>query len=135
MAEEKKGSERKESTIANPAKPAVVSPVRDNVPAREKTPPPQQPEQVKLALHVEGARTTYANLARVTGTPEEVILDLALNPNAFGQVLDESIQVDHRIVMSYAASKRLLMVLNEVIRRYEERFGHIEIDVARRVLS
>ena len=135
MAEEKKGSERKESTIANPAKSAVIPlPSAAAAPA-EKTPPQQQLEQTKLSIQVGNARTTYANLARVTGTPEEVILDLALNPNAFGQVLDESIQVDHRIVMSYAASKRLLMVLNEVVRRYEERFGHIEIDVARRVRS
>ena len=126
MADDKKNKDVKESNKEMKEIPREAAPA----PTVEKA---TQPAAKQLPILVDRAKTTYANLARVTGTPEEVILDLALNPNAFGQVLDENISVDHRIVMSYAASKRLLLVLNEVVRRYEERFGHIEIDVNRRL--
>jgi hypothetical protein len=60
-------------------------------------------------------------------------LDFALNPNSFGAVLDEPMKIDHRIVMGYQAAKRMALVLIETVRRYEERFGEIELDARRRL--
>jgi len=74
------------------------------------------------------SRVSYANVCRATGTPEEVIMDFALNPNAFGSVVDEPVRIDHRIVMSYEAVKRTALVLLETVRRHEERFGEIQLD-------
>lgn len=84
-------------------------------------------------IYDESAHASYANLCRVTGTPEEVILDFALNPNAFGPVVDEVLKVDHRIVMNYQAAKRTALVLMETVRRHEERFGQIELDPRKRL--
>lgn len=123
MAAEKEKSERKEG----PA-PAAAAAAAAGTPA-----PQQQPPQPQVS--VSGAKVTYANFARATGTPEEVILDLALNPNAFNQVLDEPVAVDHRVVMSHATAKRLAMLLGEIIRRHEAAFGVIETDVRRRLRS
>ena len=81
----------------------------------------------------QSAHATYSNLCRTTGTPEEVIMDFALNPNAFGTVLAEPLKIDHRIVMGYEAAKRTAMVLLETVRRYEERFGVIELDPRKRL--
>jgi len=81
----------------------------------------------------ESSHATYSNLCRVTGTPEEVMMDFALNPNAFGRVVDESVKIDHRIVMSYEAAKRTAFVLLETIRRHEERFGTVELDPRKRL--
>ncbi len=81
----------------------------------------------------ESSRATYSNLCRVTGTPEEVMMDFALNPNAFGRVVDERVKIDHRIVMSYEAAKRTAFVLLETIRRHEERFGAVELDPRKRL--
>lgn len=92
----------------------------------------EQPQGAKL-LYDASAHATYSNLCRVTGTPEEVILDFALNPNAFGGVVDEPLKVDHRIVMGYEATKRTALVLLETVRRHEERFGEIELDPRRRL--
>ena len=39
----------------------------------------------------ESAHATYSNLCRITGTPEEVLMDFAMNPNSFGPVLDERV--------------------------------------------
>lgn len=90
-----------------------------------------QPEQMKISA--EGVEATYANLCRVTSTPEEVIMDFALNPNAFGKVLDEPVKVRHRIIMNYQAAKRVAMILGETIRRHENAYGSIELDPRKRV--
>jgi hypothetical protein len=79
------------------------------------------------------SHATYSNLCRVTGTPEEVMMDFALNPNAFGRVTDEIVKIDHRIVMSYEAAKRTAFVLLETIRRHEEHFGEVELDPRKRL--
>ena len=92
----------------------------------------EQTQGAKL-LYDASVHATYSNLCRVTGTPEEVIMDFALNPNAFGTVVDEPMKVDHRIVMSYEAAKRSALVLLETVRRHEERFGEIELDPRRRL--
>ncbi|HEX4085488.1 MAG TPA: DUF3467 domain-containing protein [Chthoniobacteraceae bacterium] len=81
----------------------------------------------------ESSHATYSNLCRVTGTPEEVMMDFALNPNAFGRIVDEVVKIDHRIVMSYEAAKRTAFVLLETIRRHEERFGEVELDPRKRL--
>ena len=81
----------------------------------------------------ESSHATYSNLCLVTGTPEEVMMDFALNPNAFGRVMDEVVKIDHRIVMSYEAAKRTAFVLLETIRRHEERFGAVELDPRKRL--
>jgi hypothetical protein len=83
----------------------------------------------------ETSRASYANVCRATGTPEEVIMDFALNPNAFGMVVDEPVKINHRIVMSYQAAKRTALVLLETVRRHEERFGEIELDPRKRLRS
>src|SRR5690349_10033482 len=81
---------------------------------------PEQPEaaaraDAELKLDAASATATYSNLCRVTGTPEEVIMEFALNPNLFGQPPVEAIKVDHRIVMGYQAAKRTALILMETI--------------------
>ena len=51
---------------------------------------PNQAPALEIQLDP-AARPIYSNFCRVTGTPEEVALDFALNLNAFGRVLDETI--------------------------------------------
>ncbi len=106
----------------------------NNAAAGEQATPPQQTQEQGIELSYDkSAHATYSNLCRATGTPEEVIMDFALNPNAFGPVLAEPLKVDHRIVMGYEAAKRTAMVLMETVRRHEERFGAIELDPRKRL--
>ncbi len=106
----------------------------------EKSSEPTSADAQKLAdaaaqslVYAESSRATFANLCRVTGTPEEVMMDFALNPNAFGRVMDETVKIDHRIVMTYEAAKRTAYVLLETVRRHEENFGPIELDPRKRL--
>lgn len=96
--------------------------------ANEKSQPEQQ-----VKIDAEGVVPTYANLCRVTSTPEEIIMDFAVNPNAFGKVLDEPLKLNHRIIMNYHAAKRVAMILAETVRRHEATYGAIELDPRKRL--
>jgi hypothetical protein len=78
------------------------------------------------------APTTYANLSRVTGTTEEVIIDFGLNDQPTGTPKGP-VKVEQRIVMNHFTAKRLLQALEVTIERHEEVFGTIETDVQQRL--
>lgn len=73
----------------------------------------------------------YANFCRVTGTPEELIVDFGLNAQPLGST-DRPVQINQRTVMNYYTAKRLLHAINVAVRRHEEAFGELEIDIAKR---
>jgi len=75
---------------------------------------------------------TYSNFCRVTGTPEELIIDFGLNPQPFG-VPTQPIPVTQRIVTNFFTAKRMLHALQLTIQRHEAAFGVLETDVQRRV--
>jgi len=75
----------------------------------------------------------YANFCRVTGTPEELIIDFGLNPQPFG-VPTEPVVVSQRIVTNFYTAKRLLAALQLTIQRHEAAFGVLETDVQKRVV-
>ena len=104
------------------------------------TPPPvpgNQPSEnatVTQKINVEKAQTLYSNFCRGTLTPEEVILDLGFNTNAFGvKVLDEDLHIANRVVMSLPTAKRLAMLLGDMLRQHENNFGEIEVDFRRKL--
>jgi hypothetical protein len=77
---------------------------------------------------------TYANFCRVTGTPEEMIIDFGLNPQPIG-LPTNPIVVSERIVMNFYTAKRMLFALQTTIQRHEQAFGVLEIDVQKRIKS
>jgi Protein of unknown function (DUF3467) len=85
----------------------------------------------EITLNDQGAHAAYANFARVTATPEEVIVDFALNANPFLQGKQE-VQVTQRLVLSLYTAKRLSSALLMTLQRHEATFGTIELDVRRR---
>jgi hypothetical protein len=115
-----------ETPVANEVKPSVsVPPV---------APVQQRPAQQPQTLTVDDSNVTagYANFCRVSSTPEELILDLGLNPNPYatGEV---TIPVTQRIIMNHFTAKRLLSALSTALQRHEQAFGILETDVRRRV--
>ena len=77
---------------------------------------------------------TYANFCRVTGTPEELILDFGLNPQPMG-VPSSPIAITQRVITNFYTAKRMLAALQMSIQRHEAAFGVLETDVQRRVQS
>ncbi|MBR0226717.1 MAG: DUF3467 domain-containing protein [Thermoguttaceae bacterium] len=102
-----------------------------------KTPAPAEQQQpaVRPQLQVDDKNVvaTYANFCRVTGTPEELIVDFGLNPQPMG-VPTEPIPVNQRIVVNFYTAKRLYHALGMTLQRHEAAFGTLEVDVNKRAL-
>jgi hypothetical protein len=95
--------------------------------------PEQQPAQPQIVVHDRNAFTCYANFCRVSGTPEELILDFGLNSNVPGATALDAINAEQRVVLNYLTAKRLFQVLAMTVQRHEAAFGTIEVNVERRV--
>ena len=93
-----------------------------------------QPGQIQQRITVDdsGVDACYSNFCRVSSTPEELILDLGLNPTPFanGEI---TVPVSQRIIMNHITAKRLLSLLSATLQRHEQAFGVVETDVRRRV--
>ena len=91
---------------------------------------PQQ--QQELVVNDAEANAGYANFCRVSSTPEELILDLGLNPTPYatGKV---DVKVTQRIILNHFTAKRLWQALSMALQRHEQAFGVLEIDVRKRV--
>jgi hypothetical protein len=75
----------------------------------------------------------YSNVSRIFATPNEVVLDFAMNLNAFGPMIEEEPQIVSRVVTSYDGAKRLWAHLTQTLQAYEKKYGVIELDLAKRV--
>lgn len=99
--------------------------------ANAEAAPPAQPRP-QIQIDDSKVIAAYSNFCRVTGTPEELIIDFGLNPQPFG-VPTEPIPVTQRIVTNFYTAKRMLQALHLTIQRHEATFGVLETDVQRRV--
>ena len=94
---------------------------------------PQQAQQ-RTQVDIDDSKATacYANFCRVTGTPEELIIDFGVNSQPFG-VPTSPIPVTQRIITNFYTAKRMLHALTLTIQRHEAAFGVLETDVQKRV--
>jgi hypothetical protein len=89
-------------------------------------------QRVQVEIDDSKAAANYANFCRVTGTPEELIIDFGLNPQPFG-IPTQPIPVNQRIITNFYTAKRMLHALQLTIQRHEATFGVLETDVQKRV--
>lgn len=82
----------------------------------------QKPQSKSLSIKAtdETLAGKYANMVQVSHNREEVVFDFV---NAF----PPAAQLNARVVMTPGHAKRFLNALGENVRRYEERFGPIQI--------
>ena len=105
---------------------------------QETATPPQaageQQQRPQVKIDDSHAAAAYANFCRVTGTPEELIVDFGLNPQPFG-IPTEPVPISQRIVTNFYTAKRMLAALQLTIQRHEATFGVLETDVQKRVIG
>ena len=94
------------------------------------------PQEIRVHLDERSLHTSYANTFHVNATPEEVMIDFGLNlvsrvPGPTGQP-EVTSQSNDRIILNYFLAKRLAIMLGQVVRQYEEQFGQLELDPAKR---
>ncbi|MBC8871831.1 MAG: DUF3467 domain-containing protein [Planctomycetes bacterium] len=86
----------------------------------------------RVPVDISEVTVTYSNFSRVTGTPEELVIDFGLNDQ--GTTAPKvPIKAQQRIVLSYYSAKRLSAALQIGVERHEELFGELELDVQRRM--
>lgn len=91
----------------------------------------QGQQQVQVLLDERELRTMYTNAYRIHTAAEEVVIDLGFNmpnPNQTpGQQQQLLFKVTDRVVMSYSNAKRLTASLSQLVRRYEQQFGELNV--------
>jgi hypothetical protein len=98
-----------------------------------ETAAPAQPVQApQFSVDTSQLSTAYANFCRVTGTPEELVLDFGLNTQ-MSPTPTEPIKLTHRLVVNFFTAKRLLGALHLAVQQHERVYGVLEVDVQKRV--
>jgi hypothetical protein len=73
-----------------------------------------QPSARRIAVTDSSVHVGYANFCCVASTAEEVLLDFGLSAKRFGQP-HPSIQITHRLALSYATAQRLFGALRTAL--------------------
>jgi hypothetical protein len=97
------------------------------------TPPAAPAGRTGIEVNDAKCVASYANFCRVTGTPEELIVDFGLNKQV-GPDIAEPIDISQRLIVNFFTAKRLLAALHMAVQRHEAAFGVLETDVQKRVL-
>jgi len=103
-------------------------------PPAKPTDDKSHPAPPQISFDSDRVAALYSNFARVTGSPEELIIDFGLNPQPFGGQ-SEAVPISQRIVMNYYTAKRFLGALQMAVQRHEQAFGVLETDVNKRVVT
>jgi len=94
-------------------------------------PPGEVPQQ--FPVDASKLSTLYSNFCRVTGTPEELVLDLGLNTQMTPVPGGEAVHLMHRVVLNFYTAKRLLGALHMAVQQHEAAYGAVEVDIQKRV--
>lgn len=78
-----------------------------------------QPRKIDIKASDEDLKGRYSNFMKVVHKKEECFLDFFLITDPVGQMVG-------RIITSPGHMKRIAVVLNDTIKKYEEQFGKIK---------
>jgi hypothetical protein len=96
-------------------------------------------KKVRVRIDESNVKTSYASGFRPVATAEEVIMDFGLNLARLTgnkEIPYEVVfQANNRVIMNYYSTKRLAVALGQIIRRYEEKFGVLELNAANRGIN
>jgi hypothetical protein len=84
-------------------------------------PPRNQPKVDTSSL-----KSSYCNVCNAVSTREEVVLSFGVNQNWEQAQNELEIQLQHRIILSPFAAKRLQEVLGKLVKDYETRYGEMK---------
>jgi hypothetical protein len=118
----------KEQTVAKD-----IETDQPKAPASSASTAASDPQRQPVAVDTSRANAAYANFCRVTGTPEEMIIDFGLNSQPMGPTTDP-IEITQRIILNFYTAKRMMAALQMSLQRHEAAFGVLETDVQKRVM-
>jgi hypothetical protein len=83
---------------------------------------------MKIKWDDSNMKSSYANVCNVTSTREEVVMLFGMNQAWNRGQKEVTIHLTDRIVVSPYAAKRLSVLLGNVVKEYENRFGQLNIE-------
>lgn len=82
----------------------------------------QKPQQLNIEIGEKESEGIYSNLALITHSPQEIILDFArVMPNV------PKSKIYARIIMTPAHAKMLLKALEDNLKKFEAQFGQVKL--------
>jgi len=91
--------------------------------ARETKIPEQQ---VKVHWDTQRLESSHANFCNATSTREEVVLNFGVNQNWERAPAEMEIELEHRLILSPFAAKRLNQLLSKLMTEYEARYEELK---------
>jgi hypothetical protein len=90
-------------------------------------------QQMQVKWDDTNMKSSYANVCNVMSTREEVVLMFGVNQAWQAGTKEVTVQLTDRIILSPHAAKRISILLANIVKQHEERFGQLNIDVPRPV--
>jgi hypothetical protein len=78
---------------------------------------------------------SYANVCNVSSSREEVVMVFGINKAWEKGGNDLTVKLNNRIILSPFAAKRLSLLLDNVLKQYEARFGAMDLGMNRQAES
>ena len=97
---------------------------KPNEPKKTPEANPQQTQRPSVKWDTTNLRSSYSNFCNANSTREEVVLNFGVNKTwerGSQDALD--IELNHRIVLSPFAAKRLTELMEQLMKEYESRYG------------
>ena len=88
----------------------------------------EQSPQAQIKWDDSKMTSSYANVCNVMSTREEVVLMFGVNQAWHAGQKEVTIQLTDRVILSPFAAKRLAILLSNVVRQHEVRFGQLGLD-------
>ena|SRR5262249_39785264 len=100
-------------------------------PAREGASANDQSAQMQVKWDDTNLKSSYANVCNVMSTREEVVLMFGVNQAWHAGQKEVTVQLTDRIILSPHAAKRLSVLLSNLMKQHEDRFGALNIEAPR----
>jgi hypothetical protein len=92
--------------------------------AAQAAPPPPS-GQPRVRFDTSNLKSSYCNVCNATSTREEVVINFGINQTWDMQQRDLEVQLQHRIILSPHAAKRLYDLLGKLVQEHEARYGEL----------
>jgi hypothetical protein len=84
------------------------------------------PAEQQIQLNTSNLKSSYCNMCNANTTREEVVLNFGVNQNWDRGQGKLEVALEHRIILSPFAAKRLAQMLNRLVGEYESHYGKLE---------
>jgi hypothetical protein len=89
-------------------------------------PPPAAAATPPMRFNTTNLKSTYCNMCNANSTREEVVLNFGVNEGWDRGAGDAEVALEHRIILSPFAAKRLAQMLGRLVDEYETRYGALK---------